>query len=1384
MDGLSSATSVIAVIQLTGSLVKICGGYIQEVKDARDDILSLQQAIESLQGILHDLQKMLYSNDGKALPASLRLADNITDCLSDVRALEASLDPGKGKKLMRKVGLRALKWPLKRAEVESMIQILERYKSSFLLSLQVDQTSLMVGVAETTDRMNHNMDLAKLDGAIEAEFDAFSDRNEARCLRGTRVELLQQIMDWALSSSQESCIFWLKGMAGTGKSTISRTVAMSLKETNHLGASFFFKRGEGDRGNAEKFFPTLTRQLIFKISGLRATVQKAFDKDPKIATKSLKEQFEHLLLQPLLDLNQPCLNPQTAVIVIDALDECDHDQDIRTIIRLLHVLQRVKAIRLRIFLTSRPELPIDLGFLEIANHDYQDIALHEIPEEVTQHDIHLFLQDRFAKIKHDRNISEDWPGKDLIQKLVRMSTPLFISAATVCRYIEHSQWEPTRRLAELLQDQSKYVSRMDKTYLPILTRLVDDQESDESDQQQLLQEFQEIIGVIILLAVPLSINALSLFLGTEAGQISNRLNSFRSVFSIPDDQDQPVRILHLSFRDFLVRSGGSFHVDEPKKHKEIAKFCLKTMQSHLRKDICHLVSPGTYRADIDPQCIRQYLHKELRYSCRYWIHHLKQSQHDTSEISNVRLFLQEHFLHWVEALSLLGLISEVVSMLDLLQTFMPGDEFLHDGKRFITKICQIADEAPLQIYCTGLIFAPRASLIREQFQLELPTWVCQLPRVNETWSAELQALEGHSATVRSVALAPDGRLLASGSDDLTVRLWDTATGALQQTLEGHSSYIYSVAFSPDGLRLASGSRDRTVRLWDTVTGALQQTLKGHSPYWSVTFSPDGRLLAAGSLDRTVQLWDTATGALQQTLEGHSAAVRSVAFSPDGQLLASGSDDRTVRLWDTATGAMQQTLDGHSATVLSVAFSPDGRLLASASGSKDRTVRLWDTATGALKQTLEGHLATVWSVTFSPDGLRLASGSSDWTVRLWDTATGTLQQTLEGHSAAVRSVAFSPDGQLLASGSDDRTVRLWDTATGAMQQTIEGHLATVSSMTFSPDGMRLASGSSDWTVRLWDTATGTLQQTLEGHSAAVRSVAFSPDGQLLASGSDDRTVRLWDTATGAMQQTIEGHLATVSSVTFSPDGRLLASASGFKDRTVRLWDTATGALQQTLEGHSAEVSSVAFSPDGLRLASGSRDRTVRLWDTVTGALQQTLKGHSATVSSVAFSPDSRLLASGSWDRIVYPWDMPPGAMTQTLSGHLATVPSVAFSPDGRMLAFDVEDLKVQLWDTVTGALHEIPSSDGTAIEPGFSQDGSCLRTNLGTLKVQSGHENHAKNSISKSPAIFIERNQWINLNAKNMLWLPPDFRPSSFATHGGSLALGHASGRVSFLKFRL
>ncbi|PHJ58150.1 hypothetical protein VF14_22385 [Nostoc linckia z18] len=282
-------------------------------------------------------------------------------------------------------------------------------------------------------------------------------------------------------------------------------------------------------------------------------------------------------------------------------------------------------------------------------------------------------------------------------------------------------------------------------------------------------------------------------------------------------------------------------------------------------------------------------------------------------------------------------------------------------------------------------------------------------------------LEGE---VNSVTISSDGKTLASGSGDGTIKIWNLATGQEIRTLIGYKYGDNLVAFSPDGKTLASGGShsNRTIKIWNIVTGQEVRTLKGDlDKTTSIAFSPNGKTLASRGGYSTIKVWNVGTGQEVRTLKGHSGVLWTVAFNPDGKTLASGSGDGTIKIWNLATGQTIRTIYSRS-SVKSIAFSPNGKTLAS--GSEDKTIKIWNVATGQEITNFTGHSSFVNSVAFSPDGKTLASGSWDNTIKIWNVATGQEITTLNGHSDSVSSVTFSPDGKTLASGSSDATIKIW------------------------------------------------------------------------------------------------------------------------------------------------------------------------------------------------------------------------------------------------------------------------------------------------------------------------------------------------------------------------
>lgn len=572
---------------------------------------------------------------------------------------------------------------------------------------------------------------------------------------------------------------------------------------------------------------------------------------------------------------------------------------------------------------------------------------------------------------------------------------------------------------------------------------------------------------------------------------------------------------------------------------------------------------------------------------------------------------------------------------------------------------------------------------------------------------EFNRLIGHQGSVLTVDISPDGKLIATGSNDKTVKIWKE-DGTLLEILE-HSATVHRVAFGPDNKSLVSGSLDGRVKLW-SVDGTLLKDIKAHdAPVWGVAFSPNGEIIASASGDRTVKLWGI-DGTLLTTLTGHEQSVWSAAFDAEGKIVASAGVDGTVKLW-SIDGGLLKTLKGHESAVWDVAFCQQTNLLVSA--STDKTAKLW-----RLDGTLIGNFAAddaLVGTDCSDNGEYIATSGKDNVVKIWK-SDGTFLKTLKEHKAVVRDVALRADGLMAASASDDGTVKLWRRNQYLLRE-LRGHDDTVWDLATSPDGKLIASVSfntlrlwlpdgklwqriksseeqgifsvafapnsqtlaitSNLTVELWNLedikrSPAKPIRVLSGHQGEVVAIAFSPDGQTIASAGDDKTIKIWNLE-GELLHSFMAHNERIWKLAFAPDGQTLASASA--DQTVKLW-TRDGKLLTELDQGGA-IWGVAFNPQGNLIASSSRDDTLKLWK-LDGTLVRTIDAQSGGLTRVAFSPDGQTIATAGIDNTVKLWNL-EGELLRTLPGHEGMVISVAFTPDGKFLASGGDDRTVILWD---------------------------------------------------------------------------------------------------------
>ena len=543
----------------------------------------------------------------------------------------------------------------------------------------------------------------------------------------------------------------------------------------------------------------------------------------------------------------------------------------------------------------------------------------------------------------------------------------------------------------------------------------------------------------------------------------------------------------------------------------------------------------------------------------------------------------------------------------------------------------------------------------------------------------LMTLLGHTDVVVSVAYSPVGNLLATGSADQTVKIWDVSSGQILRTLFGHTGSIQGLSFSPDGSRLASASQDRTVRIWEVSTGSELFVLMHTREVRDVVYGNAGQRLISTTQDETI-IWNVETNQEITTLGQDSEGIIDLAVSRDGVLLATMSSDGTVGIWESATGKKLLSLCCQNPAVQGGAtagvFNSDGTMLITLSRT---SIKGWEISGENSGQELFSLLRpppvpSTSEVAASPDGMRLFAadlpgGVNAPNLTVWDFSTNRELPPLSGFAGAVSLAAYNADGTRLATIDSVHNVSVWNLIdiNGGVQKVFnlpaQATNGIANDLEFSPDGNFLATAGPDRLVRVWgingETAENTA--TLSGHTGEVHALAYHPSGAALVSASADQTAIVWDLETGEDALTLRGHTDDVLDVAFNHDGTLLATASA--DTTTRIWNAANGRSLLILRGHDGPINSVAFSPSGDQLVTASDDRTAIVWDVASGEELFTLSGHTAGVTAAVFTPDGRRLITGSADGVLIVWDAASGRELFVLSGHDGPVLGLAVSPDG-------------------------------------------------------------------------------------------------------------------------
>ncbi|KAF5623564.1 heterokaryon incompatibility protein het-E-1 [Fusarium sp. NRRL 25303] len=1313
LEGLGIVANVIAVVDLSLKVISWCSKYAQDVKDSSDARARLLQAIITLHYESGKIHNLLTGKNGSRLEASQKLAQAMGSSKVKLRELESLLSDN----------CSSLKWPLRKDKAEAAIRNIENTTKTLLEVLQIDTTGIILDIDDRTEASQRRAAIDQLPYVSDAVWDSHAEEHNTICLENTRENILRTIMDWAEDATDQSkTVFWLNGMAGTGKSTISRTIARSLSKAGRLGASFFFKRGGLKEDKISKFVPTIARQLAASQPALESYIYKAVLHDPTIASKGVRAQFERLILEPLSQSSIETQDKKPITIVVDALDECESDADIHLIINLFSRTGEIKQPRSRIFVTSRPDLAVRLGFNDVQG-TYQDLALHKISAQIIEQDISTFLQHEANLIKRrwDSSIAEgrklpvDWPGDACIKLLTERAAPLFIFAATVCRFIaDRRHGSPDEQLQRFLESSAEDTSsRMELTYGPVLGQLLGSNCS-KRKKETIIHEVKRIVGTIINLATPLSSSALSRLVNIDQKTIDVRLDFLHSVLSIPSSSSEPIRMLHSSFRDYMMDpdiEGNPFRINEKTSSRELVGDCFQAMES-LKTDVCHLGIPGQRRSTLRPEVIDERLPPEVQYACIYWIEHQRIAGIASGDAAAILNFLEKHLLHWIEVMILLGGVYLITGLIRSLKSVLERKsaielkliDFLDDAIRFVDTDTEVINLAPLQLYHSVLVFAPTNSIVRKTFVAEIPSCLRRVTGGRTDWDPRLRSLENSASTLwhpgdrRSTVFSPDSEKLYSVSNREYARAWRCDTGEFIEELETDQNSL--MALSPNGKYLAVTTTEHKISLFsDTIAHVLE--LPQDRRLGDLAFSRDSALLWVCSIKGQVKAWNVATGDCVRDLKcpwGVEIETNppqtyrcQLKFSLNQFTALLISDYVDAHVWFPERGEEENSFHialSNDAIDSPSGFSPDGKVLATPS-ARNSVIKIWDIPTGQCVWDLkEENGSSMRDFVFSPGSDLLATVYANESILVWDVRSGKCSAKLNvGRRLSFPGISFSPDMDflLLTSKREDgphSNIEVWNLKAENCVTMMRCHEGDIYHLLFSPNGQTFASvRRGGGKIQLWDWPS-LLKEPLED-SKETTSLVLSHDASTVVASYGVHELRAWDAETGELLHEIrtKDQISCIRSYEFSLDSTFIAT-DGWDEAAV--WSARDGNCVWHLSQRD-ERTRVHFSPDSQRIAVGMQDHLesdgpcIQIWKRTDGTFDLEHTWSETWAYDFSFSPSGCLLFVNH-GKGIRGFDCDTGEIFHEIpfDGHEMTVVSMAITKDSSTLALGLPS-EIQIWN---------------------------------------------------------------------------------------------------------